>query len=384
MGAAWRACLTGASRCLRTGCVESAPFYFPWFELPDKRTMKSKLLPKILASQLIFAASATGAFAQVSYSITDLGTLNTFAGSSFNVGYALAINNSGQIAANATASGFGSPLGNSINDSGQTVQGDFLYTGGTPTALGYLPGGDTTGASGINSSGQVVGSANTGRGTPNQAFLYSGNTMTALGQGSAIAINNNGQVVGFTAINRNLPNHAFLYTSGTMLDLGTLGGSVSYATAINNSGQVVGLSDTSGNLADHAFLYSGGAMIDLGTLPGTSISEAHGINDSGQIVGYTETPTGSGGFLPYHAFIDSAGIMTDLNSLIPANSDWDLINAEGINNSGQIVGYGTDPSGLTEAFLLTPTPEPSTVALCVAGSAMLLLSRRISRQPTTP
>jgi len=26
VGAAWRACLTGASRCLRTGCVESAPF----------------------------------------------------------------------------------------------------------------------------------------------------------------------------------------------------------------------------------------------------------------------------------------------------------------------------------------------------------------------
>jgi len=48
-------------------------------------------------------------------------------------------------------------------------------------------------------------------------------------------------------------------------------------------------------------------------------------------------------------------------SRIATNFGWTLINAEGINNSGQIVG--TDPSGQTEAFLLTPTPEPSTVAL---------------------
>ena len=271
----------------------------------------------------------------------------------------------------------GYPLGKAINDGGQTAQGDFLYTGATATPLGYLPGGDTTGAIGINNSGQVVGVANTGRGTPYQAFLYSEGMMTDLGQGGAIAINNSGQVVGYTAVNRNLPNHAFLYSGGTITDLGTLGGGVSYATAINNVGQVVGLSDTSGDLADHAFLYTGGTMIDLGTLPGTSISEAHGINDGGQIVGYTETPSGYGGFYAYHAFIDSDGTMTDLNSLIAANSGWTLINAEGINNSGQIVGYGTNPSGQTDAFLLTPVPEPATDALSVAGAAMLLLSRRI-------
>jgi probable HAF family extracellular repeat protein len=337
--------------------------------------MKTKFVSVISAALSILAASATGAFAQDTYSITDLG--------SFNIGYALAINSSGQIAMNPSGSlALGNPLGTAINDSGQTALGDFLYTSGIPTALGYLPGGDTTGASGINNSGQVVGVANTGRGTPYQAFLYSGGTMTDLGQGGAIAINDSGQVVGYTAVNRDLPNHAFLYSSGTMTDLGTLGGGVSYATAINNIGQVVGLSDTAGDVADHAFLYTGGTMIDLGTLPGTSISEAHGINDNGQIVGYTETPTGSGGFLPYHAFIDSDGIMTDLNSLIPANSDWDLINAEGINNSGQILGFGTNPSGQTDAFLLTPTPEPSTVALSVAGAAVLFTFWRIKHRVT--
>jgi probable HAF family extracellular repeat protein len=269
----------------------------------------------------------------------------------------------------------GSPYGNCINDSGQTVQGDSLHTGGNATALGYLPNGNTVGAISVNDNGQVVGVANTGTGTPYQAFLYSGGAMTDLGQGAAIGINNSGQVVGYAAMNRNLPNNAFLYADGTMTDLGTLGGGVSWATAINNNGQIVGGSDITGNLSDHAFLYSGGVMTDLGTLPGTALSEAHSINDSGQIVGYTLTSTADGGFIAYHAFIDHDGTMTDLNSLVPANSDWDLIDAEGINDNGQIVGYGTDPSGETAAFLLTPVPEPSSVALCVTGAAILLVSR---------
>ncbi len=339
--------------------------------------MKAKSLCEFSAALFISISFATVAFAQVSYSITDLGTLNTSAGSSFNVGYSLGINNSGQIAANPSGSlSLGTALGNAINDTGQTAQWDFIYTVGTATEMGYLPGGDTTGAIGINNSGQVVGVANTGRGTPYQAFLYSGGAMTDLGQGSAIAINNSGQVVGYTAVNFNLPNHAFLYSNGTMTDLGTLGGGVSYATAINGVGQIVGLSDITGDVADHAFLYTGGRMIDLGTLPGTAISEAHGINDSGQIVGYTKIPSGDGGFFPYHAFIDNSGTMTDLNNLIVANSGWTLINAEGINNSGQVVGYGTNPLGQTDAFLLTPIPEPSEIALSVIGATILVLSRR--------
>jgi hypothetical protein len=34
------------------------------------------------------------------------------------------------------------------------------------------------------------------------------------------------------------------------------------------------------------------------------------------------------------------GVMTDLNSLLPANSGWHLVGAFAINDSGQIAGYG--------------------------------------------
>jgi probable HAF family extracellular repeat protein len=42
-----------------------------------------------------------------------------------------------------------------------------------------------------------------------------------------------------------------------------------------------------------------------------------------------------------------------LNRLIPANSGWVLGEANGINDLGQIVGYGTIRRQ-THAFLLTP------------------------------
>jgi hypothetical protein len=56
-----------------------------------------------------------------------------------------------------------------------------------------------------------------------------------------------------------------------------------------------------------------------------------------------------------HAFIwTSIGGMKDLNSLIPSNSGWVLINANSINTLGQITGYGT-VGGQNHGFLLTPT-----------------------------
>ncbi|MDX1252485.1 MAG: DUF11 domain-containing protein [Gammaproteobacteria bacterium] len=45
--------------------------------------------------------------------------------------------------------------------------------------------------------------------------------------------------------------------------------------------------------------------------------------------------------------------MQDLNGLIPANSGWVLFNASGINNAGQIVGWGAF-NGQIHGFLLTP------------------------------
>ena len=94
-------------------------------------------------------------------------------------------------------------------------------------------------------------------------------------------------------------------------------------------------------------------MTDLGNLGGvlTNVSP-EAINNQGQIVGFADAPSGS----PQHAFLYCAGMMTDLNDLIDPTSGWTLEYAAGINDNGQIVGYGISPSSQIHGFLLTPRP----------------------------
>ncbi len=84
------------------------------------------------------------------------------------------------------------------------------------------------------------------------------------------------------------------------------------------------------------------SVIDLGDLPGGSDgSFAQGINNSGQVVGYSTATTGT------RAFLYSNGVMTNLGDL-PGGSDLSV--AQGINNAGQVVGYSYATTG-ARAFL---------------------------------
>jgi hypothetical protein len=74
--------------------------------------------------------------------------------------------------------------------------------------------------------------------------------------------------------------------------------------------------------------------------------------------------------------------MTDLNSLLPANSGWQLEAAQAINDSGQIAGYGLI-NGETHAFLMNTeavAPEPGSVALVGVAGAFLGLARKRLRR----
>jgi probable HAF family extracellular repeat protein len=154
-------------------------------------------------------------------------------------------------------------------------------------------------------------------------------------------------------------------------------------------GQVVGDSEiiVAGAHLARAFRTAPGAPIDprtdeLGTLGGPR-SYAKDVNDLGVVVGDANVD----GDPIYHAFVyfDGEG-MFDLNERIVNQlpDGWTLEQAEGINNKGQIVGQIrvlTDRGVATRAFLLTPVPEPSLVALPVA--ALIFAARTAGRSACT-
>jgi probable HAF family extracellular repeat protein len=102
-----------------------------------------------------------------------------------------------------------------------------------PTVLPTLGGGSSSGTA-INSSGQVVGTAQTSTGAED-GFLWSNGTMTDLGSNfSPAVVNDSGVIVG----------GQFVESNGTSQNLNNLipagsGYQIQSATGINDNGQIV-------------------------------------------------------------------------------------------------------------------------------------------------
>lgn len=242
----------------------------------------------------------------------------------------------------------------------------FYHEDGHMHDLGTLPGDQDSLAYGINETNEIVGySAN----DHVHAFVYD-RVMHALGtlpgdtDSIAAGINNRGQIVGQSyktvqsGTSSYSPGHAFLYEHGHMHDIGSLPNTnVSSAAAINDRGHIVGsanyatLTDTG---PSHAFLYDG-TMHDLGTLGGPQ-SFASAINKSGVIVGSSEI-AGDPSNPQSDAFVYRDGKMRDLNGLVnlPKTTWTQLWQANGINERGQITGWGFNANGL-RSFIVTPVP----------------------------
>jgi probable HAF family extracellular repeat protein len=130
------------------------------------------------------------------------------------------------------------------------------------------------------------------------------------------------------------------------------------AFAINHSGQIVGKVRKADDTTYVAALWQpDGTLINLGILPGDFAAFATGINDLGEVVGNNYDSS----FNWSHGFIWQNGVMTDLNKLIPGDSNLFVISASNINERGQISGMATvltgPHAGDIHAFLATPTHE---------------------------
>jgi probable HAF family extracellular repeat protein len=330
-----------------------------------------------MASIVVAAALSAETSAAATYAVTDLGTLDGV-----------------------------SSMGKAISESGLVV-GDvvmpgelswraFLYDG-VMHDLGTL-GGMSSSATGVNDAGDVVGESTwvPGSYAGYRGFLYRDGVMTDLVPDVPVPvipfdINDAGDVVGLAVTLDETAQQAFVLREGTLTYLGTLGGTNSVARAITQSGEIAGQSLIEDDVESHAFLVQGGAMQDLGTLGNTNAS-AWGISDALHVVGWGNMPdTGDNRAFLYHggvmaplpplelngtsrafdvntaghvvghgrvggqqrAFIYRDGVTTDLNTLIPADSDIVVFDAMGINDAGQIVGTA-NVGDEYHAVLLTP------------------------------
>jgi uncharacterized membrane protein len=289
----------------------------------------------------------------------------------------------------------------------------------------FLPGVDKS----INDGGLVVGSIQDPATSLRTAATWNGSNSSSFGslagfpEGVANSINNAGSVVGGSIRAGSIEPTAWV--NGTSVDLGILpeisgpyGVVGGLANTLNESGQIVGFQYSNSGVIP--LLWQNGVPTELSKLRDGDSAEPRDINASGTIVGYS----GSQPVIWQNGLISalpgcSNGNAYALNNIGQAvgycGSDavlWDLDGmkvigpdvALGIDNNGTVIGRTSDNPLASQTFLWTAgdgmqvlpgfvwsqpfaispntglivgygelAPEPSAVALAVAGGAILIL-----------
>lgn len=253
----------------------------------------------------------------------------------------------------------------------------FRWTQGTGMVeLGDLPGGGFDNfASGVSFDGSVVvGGSNTDIGP--QAFLWT-QAMGTVGLGDlpggsslvgenfswAQGVSFDGStVVGYSQSANG--QEAFRWTQATgMVGLGDLPGGTfsSIANVVSADGSVVGGGSNSANGWEAFRWTQATGMAGLGDLPGGIFSSyATGISADGSVlVGYSESANGQESFI-----WNSTQGMRSLQAVLTNDygldlTGWFLQQANAISADGlTVVGFGTNPDGLTEAWIARLDGEP--------------------------
>lgn len=359
-------------------------------------------LPSAALALLLAAGSAHAG--DTSYTYSQIGTLGGPSSAAFG------LNDLGQVV------GWANIPACTVN--GHACRHAFLWDAGVLTDLGVLPGDEESVARAINNSGVIVGTSEQnvifGSGVYHAAVFGGPAPLPlpdlGLGQSWVQDVNEAGQMVGFSGdpvVNR---DRAVLWQGGVISNIGdTESHSYNRAQGLSDSGAVVGFAwnlfqpndsiaydggwktiggidgpfqnseandiNSAGVVAGfqafpsgnwHAALWVPGApgATDLGTLPGLEVSELFDINDAGWAVGraYDDVDPNNSRAILYNGVE-----LVDLNDLLPAGVNALLIEAQEINENGDIAGSAV-VNGELRGFLLSVNDGPWTdLGLGLAG-----------------
>jgi probable HAF family extracellular repeat protein len=232
--------------------------------------------------------------------------------------------------------------------------------------LGFLPGGSSSGASGVNANGTVVVGSAIDASFHGQAFRWTAASgMVGLGflpgltDSVANGVNADGTVVvGFSAHPRPLSAvQAFRWTAASgMVRLGFLpGGNFSDANGVNADGTVVvgHANDATGILQGFRWTAASG-MVGLGFLPGGKQSFARGVNADGTVVvgSAIEASDQPQAFRWTRATRMQSVLTLLLAAKVVTMAGWRLTSANGVSADGTVIaGDGVDPLGLPQGWI---------------------------------
>jgi PEP-CTERM motif len=240
----------------------------------------------------------------------------------------------------------------------------YIYDGTTFTELSVPGDNGYTIAYSINNSGVVAGIY----GSQQQGFIYKDGiyqTVSPNGvpQVNGLTINNNGDLAGWWADGETV--RSFIqYTSGVTEILQPAPFARIYTSGLNDSGEI------SGRLDNFEFLETQPAFMghpnNLSTFshPGARLTSAGGNNNAGDLAGFY------GDFGPWYpvAKIGSEWLEISIDGSTTAT-------ASDINNNRLVVGTYTLSNGVTRGFVVdlsSAVPEPSSIALLMAGALVLV------------
>lgn len=272
-----------------------------------------------------------------------------------------------------------------FNDRAETLGWSYRYCCEYVTRYFYLDrGGERLWLDGlreanaINDQSIIAGSVNTAGGVQ-RAVLFDGTQYQDIGtlggaSSSAMDVNNSGDVIGWSET-ADGEIHPFLFSDGTMHDLGAQPGDL-IAGAINDSGQMV-LQYRDAAFIQHILFYSDGVWQEIHS--GGSEVFFVDLNNLGQVLLHGSGPTRG-----ERSLLWQDGVLYTLLSLVDPSAHYTYDSAVDMNDHGQVVVRGCSPTEYEHCYILMlqPVPEPSRLALLIAGLGLFALARLRGRLRT--